>query len=531
MQRHIVYSAIVWLLAVVTAAVAAPTEEGPLVMSRAEYEGRVQAAWLGQIIGVLATFPYEHQVSSVLPVTALPKPYEAAILDDDWYYEMVALRGFETHGIEMTIGQLGQMWRKHNCGTWGSSRQARLAMESGVPPAEAGLPQNNPLWFTIGPMFSCELYGLLAPGDPNLAGQLARALGRINGHAEGLDAGIFSAGVVSAAFRESDSRDVVRQATLLIHPDSPMWQALEQVIRLAEAGKSFAEVCGAVEDRWHIEYPATNNAVANAAIMATCIWFGEGDFGKSLNLAASAGDFVDADNIAATSCAVVGAMKGMQALPEAIVAQLHDRIAGTAVGGLKATPPVDESISALARRTAAVGAKMLAAHGAEVTDDTLSIPQCEVTAPPLERFRLADFAQLWNPDWTLERAGFGGGDGGLRGIRGQTHLEGKVLATYPRDEVRGLVLRRVVTPPAGAALTFRAGVDPDRAWRLAVYVGNRRVFDKLIEAPEAKERQWQDVRVDLSEHAGQEVTLRLFQLVLDGNKTAGNAYWKDVQVK
>ena len=260
---------VIAIIALLLAAGSTVAAADPLVLSRAEYQDRIQAAWLGQIIGVLTTFPYEHQVSSVLPVTAFPKPYTTAPVDDDWYYEMVAVRGFEQFGPDMTVNQLGELWRKHNCGTWGSSKQARLAMERGVAPEEAGLPQNNPLWFTIGPMFSCELYGLVAPGDPNLAGRLAHELGRINGHAEGLDAGVFSAGVVSLAFRESDSHEIVRGAARLIHPDSPMRQAFEQAIGLAEAGKTFAEVCDAIEDRWHIEYPATNNGVANAAIMAT----------------------------------------------------------------------------------------------------------------------------------------------------------------------------------------------------------------------------------------------------------------------
>jgi ADP-ribosylglycohydrolase len=530
MHNRFVIAAMALLFSGVAAA--APAEPSPLVMTRSEYEDKVQAAWLGQIIGVLTTFPYEHQVSSVVPVTVFPKPYAAAIVDDDWYYEMVAVRGFEAHGPDMTVSQLGALWQKHNCGTWGSSKQARLAMERGVSPEEAGLPKNNPLWFTIGPMFSCELYGMLAPGDPNLAGKMARDLGRINGHAEGLDAGVFSAGVVSAAFRETDSREVVRQAAQLIHPDSPIRQALDLVVQLAEAGRPFAEVVGAIEDRWHIEYPATNNGVANGAIMAACIWYAEGDFGKSLNLAASAGDFVDADNIAATSCAVVGAMHGMKALPADLVKQLGDRIVGAEMGGLKLTPPVDESISGLARRTAAVGMKVLAAHGADVTGDTLSVPYRAVVAQPLERFRLADFTQTWNPDWTLERAGFGGGDGGMGGIRGQTHLEGDTLATYPRDEIRGLVLRRVVNPAAGAALTFRAGVDPGRAWKLQVYADNTRVLDKLVEAPAGvKDRHWEEIKVELAAFAGKTVTLRLFQRVLIPGKTAGNAYWNALEVK
>ena len=78
------------------------------------------------------------------------------------------------------------------------------------------------------------------------------------------------------------------------------------------------------------------------------IWFGEGDFGKSLNLAASAGDFVDADNIAATAARGRGHARH-EALPAGLVSQLADRIVGATLGGVKLTPPVDETISDLAR--------------------------------------------------------------------------------------------------------------------------------------------------------------------------------------
>lgn len=520
-----------WMVLVINGV--ARGENRALVLTRADYQDRVHAAWLGQIIGVLVTLPYEHKVSSVLPLRSFPKPYSAAMVDDDWYYEMVAVRAFEAHGPGLHVNQLGELWQKHNCGTWGSSKYALEAMKRGVKPQDAGLPKYNRLWFTIGPMFSCEIYGLLAPGDVNLAGTMARELGRINGHAEGLDAGVFSAAVVSAAFGEKDPREVVRQASRLIDPQSPMRQALETVVKMAESGAGFAEICNTIEDRWHIEYPATNNAVANGAILAACIWFAGGDFEKSMTLAGGAGDFVDADNIAAVACAVVGAMHGTRALPKELVAQLNDRVVGENMGGrMKLTPPVDESISDLARRTAEVGVKVLSANGATVTATALTIPRRQVVTQAAQLYRLADLMKEWNPQWTLERAGFGGGDGGMGGIRGMTYLDGDTLATYPRDEVRGLVLRRVVTPKENAALSFSAGVDPRRAWALEVYLDNQRVVGKTIEAPAgAKDRHWEEVRVDLSSHAGRPLHIRLFQRVLIDGKTAGNAYWKALRVE
>src|SRR6266404_2301360 len=111
-----------------------------------------------------------------------------------------------------------------------------------------------------------------------------------------------------------------------------------------------------------ILYPATNNAVPNGGIVAASVWFGDGDFLKTVNLAAKAADFTDADCNAANAVAVVGAMHGMKAIPPHLVAQLGDRVVGTQMGGVKLTPPVDERISELAAGTAVIGEKLITAN-------------------------------------------------------------------------------------------------------------------------------------------------------------------------
>src|SRR4030095_3689595 len=219
---------------------------------------------------------------------------------------------------------------------------------------------------------------------------------------------VFMAGMVSLGFVETDPKTIVRKAAQLIHQSSPYRQCLDEVIARAESGKSFEEIIAAVENRWHIEYPATNNAVANGGIVAAGVWFGEGDFLKTINLIARAADFTDADCNAANAAAVVGAMHGMKALPSELVAQLHDRILGDEMGGVKLTPPVDEHISDLAARTVAIGEKVLAANGARSNGDQLVIAASEPQTQAAERFTLPDLMNYWNSEWTLERAGFGG---------------------------------------------------------------------------------------------------------------------------
>jgi hypothetical protein len=502
-----------------------------LQMKPGEYEDRVRAAWLGQIAGTLMGFQFEHKAAAVARVDKIPDRFRGIPVDDDWYYEMVAVRAFEKYGIEMAAEQLGEQWKLNSAGSWGSSEQARLLMAKGVKAPDSGHPRYNRLWFTIGPQFSADVYGLIAPGMPNLAAKLAREYGHVNGYAEGADGAVFMAGMTSLAFVEKDPRQIVRKAAQLIHPDSPYRQCLDMVIRMADEGASREQIAGAVEDRWHIEYPATNNAVANGALTAIAVWFGEGDYLQTVNYAFSAADFEDADCNAANAAAVVGAMKGMSAIPQSIVDRLGDRIQGTEMGGVTLTPPVDESLAELARRTAEIGHKFIAANDGAVTKDNVRVATQTPQTQPAELFQLGDLMQYWNPDWKLLRAGVGGAGGGMRGLRGNTYLDGDVLATYPRDEVRGVVLTRTATLSAASKLIVDVAADGGRAWGLDVHVDNQRVLDKIIQS-KSKDREWQTVEVDLKPMAGKQVTLRLIQRVLLGPEYAsGNAYWRNLKLQ
>jgi hypothetical protein len=501
-----------------------------LEMSDAEYLVRVQAIWTAQMIAQRTGGRFEHQPASVLPETPLSKLPGYAPVDDDYYYEMVAIRGFEKYGINMSVEQLGQQWLENNAGSWGSSEQALLLLKRGIKAPDTGHPRYNKLWWTIGPQFSSDVYGALNPGMPNAAAEMARHLGHINGYAEGTDGGVFVAGMISIAFFEKDPHVVVRQAATLIHPDSPYRKCLDMIIAMADAGRSADEIFRAVDERWGIEYPATNNAVVNGGLVATAVWFGGGDFHKTLQLAVHAADFSDADCNAANSASVVAAMWGMKALPPGPVAELHDRVQGATMGPLQLTPPVDESIAELAKRTLKIGIALAKANGVDNNGGVLRITVQEPQTQPAELFKLADLMQYWNPDWTLERAGFGGAGGGMPGIRGITYLDGDVLATYPRDEVRGTVLRRSIKLGSSPALNFQAGVDPGRAWQLQVYVNDSKVLDKVI-AGEGKARRWVPIHIDLAKYTGQDVVLRLFQRVLIPQHEAGNAYWRGLDVR
>ena len=512
------------------------TGKDQLVISEAEYLDRVRAIWTGQMIGQWTGGLFESTVASALKNTPFHSSEGYAPVDDDYYYEMVAIRAFEKYGVDLTVEQLGAQWLENNAGSWGSSEQALLLLKRGVKPPDTGNPRYNKLWWTIGPQFSSDVYGALNPGMPNAAAEMARRLTHINGYAEGVDGAVFVSGMISLGFVESDTKEIVRKAAQLIAPLSPYRQCLDMVIAMAESGKSPQEVFDAVDARWGIEYPATNNAVLNGGIVAASVWFGKGDFLETENLAFTAADFADTDCNAANAASVVAAMHGMSALPAAEVASLHDRIYGATMGPLKLSPPVDESITRLAERTAAIGEKILLSHGARLEGENLVIPTEQPRTQEPELFKLSELTKWWNPDWTLERAGFGGAGGGLEGVRGDTYLDGDTLAIWPRDEVRGALLRRTVELSDGPSISFDAGADAGRTWQLNVYVNNDRLLDKMIAGDpltsrNASARHWEHVRLDLTPYRKQSVVIRLYDLVLVPNHYVGNSYWRNIQLR
>jgi len=501
-----------------------------LVLSLDDYQDRVQAIWTAQMLGAIMGWPFEHKVASTEFISTLQPRFKHAPVDDDWYYEMVAIRAFEKYGVNMSIEQLGRQWLDNSAGSWGSSEQARILMSRGILPPDCGHPRYNKLWFTIGPQFSSDVYGALAPGMPNLAGMLARKYGHINGYAEAVDGAVFIAAMISLGFSENNPQTIVRKAAQIIHPSSPYRKCIDLVIDLAGKGQSSREVFDAIEDRWHIEYPATNNAVPNGGIVAASVWFGEGDFLKTINLAFGAADFTDADCNAANAAAVVGAMHGMKALPSDLVKALNDSIVGDKMGKVILTPAVHETISDLAKRTSAIGIKILQQNGIKFSANQLHIDVREPVTQPAEVFQLSDLTKYWNAGWKLERAGFGGAGGGMPGIRGITFLDNDVLATYPRDEVRSVVLSRSIRLQSEKQLSFEAGVDSAQVWNCEVYINNKKVVDQLIEGSDEL-RKWYPVKIDLSPFKNSTIKIRLYQRVLIPGRVSGNAYWKNLKIE
>lgn len=543
-----------------------------LSMSTEQYLDRCQAIWTAQMVGhYFGQEPFEHHQAGVKFVYDYPEEkYEdfeenggVGYVDDDWYYEMANLRALEKHGPGMTLEELGEQWVENNVGVWGSSGLARKNLKKGIPARWAGHPKYNRVWFTMGAQNRCDLYGMLLPGMPNLAGDISRRLGHINSYAEGTDGGVLMAGMIAMAFYEKDPRKVLTEAKNMLDPKAPHCQCIELVISMAEDGHSYKECADAVMSSYSPVYPATNGAVQNFGMVAVALWFGGGDFMRTMNIAVTAADYTDTDCNAACAGVVLAAMHGMKVIPDRPIEPFKGRTKGSSIGPVELTPPVNTSTKELAEKTVDMGKKMIRYWSdGKVEGEMIYIPvQRDIHTQPLELFDPNDFVKYWNPDWDLVRAGYGTPGGGFRGIRGGTFYDDGVLATYPRNEIRNCYLVRTVKLDDDPSLSLEVGADPGRAWTLEIYVDNTEIPESetvihggaplewknedgstpwfiphYFPSPQddyqrSKEnRKYTRMEVDLSNWAGEIVTIRLYMVPIVLYEYSGNAYWKTAEI-
>ena len=78
----------------------------------------------------------------------------------------------EKYGTSMLTGaQISSAWQEHIGlpNLWVSNLAAIGQMQNGVIPPETSLPKNNPMWDMIDAQLTTEIFGVFAPGRPDVA--------------------------------------------------------------------------------------------------------------------------------------------------------------------------------------------------------------------------------------------------------------------------------------------------------------------------------------------------------------------------
>lgn len=179
----------------------------------------------------------------------------------------------------------------------------------GIRPPESGMHLNYYSdW--IGVQMRTMIHGMLAPGNPKLAAELAVRDGIISHSNSGILGGMFNAVLISLAFVERDIRELLRKTIDCIPKDSEYYQVLLFALKQCEEQKSWREAWRKCEKKyedynWIHVYP-------NVAAQIIALWYGNGDFDKTAEIICMEGK--DADCTAAPVLNALGIMFGSAVL-------------------------------------------------------------------------------------------------------------------------------------------------------------------------------------------------------------------------
>ncbi len=262
--------------------------------------------------------------------------------DDDLDYTILNLKLIEKKGFEFTSEDVGRFWLSnlpYGMVATAEHRAYTNLVNDLEPPATAIY--RNPFREWIGAQIRADIFGYLAPGNPELAASLAYKDAFLSHTKNGIYGEMFIAAAISAALVSDDLDKVIKVGLSQVPRNSRLTEVIKSVVSWSKKANSWQEVWQRVMEQYG-EYHKVHTLPNLAFVLLGLLW-GELNFRKTISIAVMCGH--DTDCNGATAGSILGALKGTKGMPREMSRPLNDRIK-SAVFGYS-----DVKISNLAKRT------------------------------------------------------------------------------------------------------------------------------------------------------------------------------------
>ncbi|MBN1630001.1 MAG: ADP-ribosylglycohydrolase family protein [Thermoleophilia bacterium] len=308
-----------------------------MVAELANYEEQVYAGVLGKVIGVYMGRPIEGWTKDrIVDRFGFVDRYLAAevgqplvVADDDISGTFTFIRALEDSGLlaETPPDFFGKTWLNYLIENktilwWGgrgvsTEHTAYLNLKEGVPSPDSGSAELNGKIVAeqIGAQIFIDAFGLIAPGDPELAVRLACPAAQVSHDGEAVHAAMIVAALVSAAFVEKDMDRLLDTAIGFIPADSLIAQLHRDVRAWCRQDDTWEQTYDRIAERYGYDaYGGGCHVIPNHAIMVMAWCYAPDDFLRSQTIINTAG--WDTDCNAANVGCVMGVKLGLDRVNE-----------------------------------------------------------------------------------------------------------------------------------------------------------------------------------------------------------------------
>lgn len=397
-------AASVWCSALASSSVKKSRIPSRVTLTRAELMNKIKGGWAGQTIGVTYGGPTEFRYQDCIIGPEVDIPWgdpdyvrstmtNMPWLYDDIYMDLTFVEVFDRLGLDAPVDSLAHAFAYAKYDLWHANQAARYNIMHGIMPPASGHWKNNPHADDIDYQIEADYAGLMAPGMPNAASAISDRVGHIMNYGDGWYGGVYVGAMYALAFVCNDVETVVTEALKTIPRKSKFYGCIADVIDTWHQHPDDWRVAwNMCRERWNDDmacdegalHPLNIDAVINSAYVVIGLLYGDGDFGRTIDISTRCGQ--DSDCNPASAAGVLGTLYG------------YDRIPSYWLDPLKKAEDIkfaytSSSLDDVYRTSFSHALQMITRHGGKVTDDEVTI-RCQ--RPRAVRYEQS-FPGLW-PD-------------------------------------------------------------------------------------------------------------------------------------
>ena len=316
------------------------------------YLEKVYGGLLGKCVGVRLGAPveptiwsYERIRKTYGNITGYVKEFRNFAADDDVNGPLFFIRALLDHKEPITAKKIGRTWINYTregigfywWGGYGRSTEhtAYLNLKSGIEAPLSGSIEVNgsSIAEQIGGQIFIDSWGWVFPDNPEEAARYAGMAASVGHDRNGIYGGIFIAVCISLAFEHNTIEEIIEKALTYIPEDSEYSGVVKAVHEFHKkhpdnwrAAREFLET-----DFGYDKYPGVCHIIPNAGVCALALYYGAGDFARTIEIATMCG--WDTDCNAGNVGAILGVMKGPEGIPDHYLRPMNDFHAASSVSG------------------------------------------------------------------------------------------------------------------------------------------------------------------------------------------------------
>ncbi len=363
--------------------------------TRSQLQDKIKGGWAGQTIGVVYGAPVEFKYQgSIIPDYQNIPWREGYVkywwdkkpgLFDDIYTDLNFVNVFEKYGLDVPMDTIANHWAGTAYHLAHANQASRYNILKGIMPPKSGYWKNNPHADDLDFQIEADFIGLMAPGMVNRATEIANRVGHIMNSGDGWYGGVFVSALYSLAFVFDDAASIVEGAIKTIPAGTGFHNCITDVIQWHKKyPNDWKATWSELQNKWNGDVGCPKgvflsfniDAKINSAYVAIGLLYGNGNFTRSVDIAARCGQ--DSDCNPATVGGVLGVMTGYSNIPDFWLKPLQE-IEQLKFEGI----PVSLSTAYDLSFKHALGVIKL--EGGSVNGDTLRIPFAEPVAVAFEQ--------------------------------------------------------------------------------------------------------------------------------------------------